>query len=541
MPTGLSALALHPAKGLDAVMTPVPRFVIDLVARARVGRLRQRLRHLGDGAAAQLDVLRHLLERFERTDFGRQHGLTARTTAEEFRARVPLRNAAEFRAWTERMAGGEENVLWPGQCRLFAYSAGTVANSPRLVPVTPEQLQHFRRALTDTLLLHASRVHATTVFHGRHLHAGGSTRLTAARGVFAGHLDAIAGLALSGWAEKNLYAPAVNLARLPEGPEKTAALAAEWTGRNVRLAAGSPSALLELAGALEPRGGLRGAWPQLECLLTTGAPPLLHQAELLQRLGSGATLHEAYAAVEGFFAAQDGEPGAGLRLLADAGVYFEFLPLRDLAAGAAEAGSRCLSLGQLAVGEDYALVVTTPAGLCRCLVGDAVRIVSPAPPRVLFLGRTEQRLDTFGEGVDERDLTAALLEVCARNDWHAVNFHVAPYLERPSPRPQGSHEWWIELRPGTVRTPTGPLLSTELDAELGQRHRRYAGRRANGALNAPIVRLVIPGTFAECARLHPPAGGPGRFARCRRDRQIADQLAGIARFHQGPPAPSVRG
>jgi hypothetical protein len=340
MPTGLSALALHPAKGLDAVMTPVPRFVIDLVARARVGRLRQRLRHLGDGAAAQLDVLRHLLERFERTDFGRQHGLTARTTAEEFRARVPLRNAAEFRAWTERMAGGEENVLWPGQCRLFAYSAGTVANSPRLVPVTPEQLQHFRRALTDTLLLHASRVHATTVFHGRHLHAGGSTQLTAARGVFAGHLDAIAGLALSGWAEKNLYAPAVDLARLPEGPEKTAALAAEWTGRNVRLAAGSPSALLELAGALEPRGGLRGAWPQLECLLTTGAPPLLHQAELLQRLGSGATLHEAYAAVEGFFAAQDGEPGAGLRLLADAGVYFEFLPLRDLAAGAAEAGSR---------------------------------------------------------------------------------------------------------------------------------------------------------------------------------------------------------
>lgn len=540
-PVCRSALASGHAGRFARGMTIVPRFVVDWVAGWRVGRLRQRLRHLGDGAAAQQQALRGLLARFERTDFGRTHGLTARTTPEEFRARVPLRTTAEFRAWTERMAGGEENVLAPGRCRLFAYTAGTTEGSPRLVPVTPEQLEHFRGALTDTLLLHAARVHATTVFHGRHLHAGGSTQLGAARGVFAGHLDAMVGLALSGWAEKNLYAPTGELARLPEGPEKTAALAAAWAGRNVRLAAGSPSSLLALAEALGPAGGLHGAWPQLECLLMTGASPLLHHAELLQRLGSGATLHEAYTAVEGFFAAQDGEPGAGQRLLADAGVYLEFLPLPDIGAGATEAGSRCVPLGRLTVGEDYALVVTTPAGLCRCLVGDAVRVVSTTPPRVLFLGRTAQRLDAFGEGVDEHDLTVALLAVCARNDWQAVNFHVAPYLERPAPRPQGSHEWWIELRPGTVRTPTGPLLSTELDTELGHRHHGYAGRRANGALNAPVVRLVIPGTFAECVRLHPPAGGPGKFPRCRGDRLIADQLAGIARFHQGTQAPFVRG
>lgn len=520
-------------------MTLAPRFLIDLIARYRVNRLRQRLRQGGDGATAQQAVLRGLLARFERTDFGRQHGLTARTTPEEFRARVPLRATEEFRPWVERMAGGEPDVLRPGRCRLFVYTAGTVDGSHRMLPVPPEMLLHFQHALADTMLLQAARTPATTLFHGRHLHAGGSTQLTAARNVYAGYLDAIVGLALSAWSEKNLYAPSSDLARLPGGKDKTEALATAWAGRNVRLAAGTPASLLALADAVEVHGGLRGAWPRLECLLTCGATPLLHQAELQRRLGPGASLHEAYAAAEGFFAAQDGEPGAGLRVLADAGIYFEFLPLRETGGSTPplDLGAHCVPLGQVTAGEDYALVVTTPAGLCRCLVGDAVRFVSVNPVRLLVLGRTAHRLDAFGEGVNERDLAASLLEVCARNDWHAVDFHVAPYLERQVPRPQGCHEWWIELRPGTARTPTGPLLAGELDAELGRRNRDYTARRANGALSAPLVRLVIPGTFAEWSRLHPPFGGPGKFAHCRGDRRIADQLAGIARFHHGTKAP----
>lgn len=542
-PAGASALASRRTNALNAGMTLVPRFLIDLVARHRINGLRRRLRQQKGGAAAQQAALRDWLARAERTDFGRQHGLTARTSTEEFRARVPLRTTAEFRPWVERMAGGEADVLRPGRCRLFVYTAGTVDGSHRVLPAPPEMLLHFRRGLTDTVLLHAMRTGDTGVFHGRHLHAGGSARLTSANGVYAGYLDAIPGLALSEWAEKNLHAPATELARQPAGPEKTAALAAAYAGSDVRLAAGTPAALLALADALEPHGGLRGAWPRLECLLTSGALPLLHQAELQGRLGPQAALHEVYAAAEGIFAAQDGEPGAGLRVLADAGIYFEFLPLGESAGSAAPLalGSRCVPLEGVRAGESYALVVTTPAGLGRCLIGDAVRFVSTTPPRLVFAGRLEHRLDAFGEGVDERDLTETLLEVCARNDWHAVNFHVAPLHLRQVPRPQGCHEWWIELRPRTVRTPTGPLLAGEIDAELGRRQRGYTTRRANGALSAPLARLVIPGTFAQWAQLHAPGGGQGKPAPCRGDRLVADQLAGIARFHSGTLAPFDHG
>lgn len=166
-----------------------------------------------------------------------------------------------------------------------------------------------------------------------------------------------------------------------------------------------------------------------------------------------------------------------------------------------------------------------------------MRFVSVSPPRLVVTGRTQFLLNSFGELVTERELSDALIEVCVRNQWEAVHFHVAPYFTRKVPRLQGCHEWWIELRPGTRRTPTGPLLAAELDAELARRNRDYSARRAAGALEEPVVRLVMPGVFTQWSELHPTFGGPGKLARSRNDRLMADQLAGIARFSAGTVAP----
>jgi hypothetical protein len=528
-------------------MPKAPRMLIDFVARHRTHRLREQLRKQGDGTAAQRTLLRQWLARAAATEFGRQHGLSATLTPEQFRTRVPLRRSAEFRPWIERMAAGNTDVLWPGRCRLFVYTAGTVDGTQTFLPATTDLLLHFRRGIAAALFLHVARAGEPTLFHGSHLHAGASTEPTEGNGAYAGYLDAIVSLALTEWSAKNLYAPTAEIARLPEGPEKIATLAENHAASDIRLLAGTPATLVALGEAIRSRrpfdqaaADLRREWPQLECLLTYGAMPDLFAAELDALAGPHVARHEAYLAAEGFFAAQDGKPGDGLRLLTNLGVYFEFLPLSEFdTSSSTPLGSRCVPLEGVRAGEDYALVVTTPGGLCRCLIGDAVRFVSTHPPRLLFLGRTEHLLNTFGEHVTERDLTASLLEVCQRNHWHAVNFHVAPYLERAVPRPQGSHEWWVELRPGTVRTPTGLLLADELDAKLGRRHRGYATRRASGALMPPLVRLVIPGTFAQWSELQPSFGGLGKFARCRGDRLIADQLAGIARFHAGTHAPFV--
>ena len=250
-------------------------------------------------------------------------------------------------------------------------------------------------------------------------------------------------------------------------------------------------------------------------------------------VGTGVVFREVYAAAEGWFAIQDGKPAGGLRLLTDACIFFEFLPMADYDDTLpAHLGRACVPLAQVKTGVDYALVITTPAGLCRYVVGDIVRFVSIDIPRLHFIGRIRLQLSSFDEHVSERELNETLLEVCGGHDWVPVNFHVAPYLLRAGPNSRGGHEWWIELRPGTIKTPTGPLLAGELDAALARRNPLYRQLREASGIEPPIVRLVMPGVFEQWAAKHPTQSGGG-LPCCRPDRLIADQLTTLTRFHAG--------
>ena len=224
--------------------------------------------------------------------------------------------------------------------------------------------------------------------------------------------------------------------------------------------------------------------------------------ELRAALGPTVNFHEVYPASEGFIAAQDADSAAGLRLLADAGLFYEFLPLSEFDE------NRLTILVQQAVplegvkpGVDYVLLLSTPAGLCRYIVGDVVRFISTEPPRLIYVGRTKLQLSAFGEHVIEKELTDALLAVCNRHGWTIINFHVAPiFANAATGRKRGQHEWWVELKVPTIETPTGPAMAPELDAELKRLNDDYEAKRKGGGLDPPIVRLVMPGVFERWMR-----------------------------------------
>jgi hypothetical protein len=240
-----------------------------------------------------------------------------------------------------------------------------------------------------------------------------------------------------------------------------------------------------------------------------------------------------YPASEGFVAAQDAEPEAGLRLLADAGIHYEFLPLAEYdEQRLPQLGARAVPLAGVQPGIDYVLVMTTPAGLARYVIGDVVRFVSVEPARLVYTGRTKLQLSAFGEHVIEKELTDALTAVCTRHRWQVVNFHVAPrFACSLTGRQRGCHEWWIELHAGTIETPTGPILAAQLDHELRQRNDDYAAKRDGGGLAAPLVRLVMPGVFEQWQRGAGRWGGQNKMPRCRSDRQVADALMKLSPFH----------
>lgn len=487
-----------------------------------------------DAATVQQRTWRSLIERFAGTAFGLGEGLRAGMRYEEFRTRLPLRGYEQFAPWIERMKRGESSVLWPGRCAHYAVSSGTTAGRTKYLPITNDMLAHFRRAGLDSLCYYARRTGRNAIFGGRHLFLGGSTTLTpltesAPFRAWAGDLSGISALNLPRWAERHLYEPGREVAQIGDWPEKLRAIALRTARRDIRLIAGIPSWLLVFAETLRSltnQPTLRDVWPRLECLVHGGVPLAPFTDELRSVLGKGVNFHEVYPASEGFIAAQDDDPGAGLRLLCDAGLFFEFLPMSDFdETRLGELGGSAVPVSGVRAGVDYALVLTTPAGLCRYVIGDIVRFASTKPPRLVYVGRTRLQLSAFGEHVIEKEATDALTTVCARRGAIIANFHVAPrFANEAAGQRRGRHEWWIELRsPGAARLDAAEA-AVAIDRELQQLNEDYEAKRQGGGLDLPLVRIVPEGTFERWLKRHGQWGGQHKMPRCRSDRLIADEF-----------------
>lgn len=523
-----------------------PQCLVALGASFLGARTARRLHSKGWALAAQARHAASLRRQFAKTAYGRMHGVEAGMDDKAWRERLPLVTYETLAPMIARMRRGEADLLWPGRCAFYAVSSGTTAGRTKHLPVTAAMLGHFREAGLDSLLYYSAR-HGASLFRGRHLFLGGATALTPvpeANGAPAhdGDLSGIAALNLPGWVEKHLYEPGAEIAQMADWPAKIEAIARRCVDRDIRMLAGIPSWVLILAAALldeqarrtgsRPRA-LRDVWPRFECLMHGGVPIGPFAAELRAVCGPGVNFHEVYPASEGFIAAQDAEPEAGLRLMADAGVHYEFLPLADYdEARLAHLGPRALPLEAVRPGVDYVLVMTTPAGLARYVIGDVVRFVSTEPARLVYAGRTKLQLSAFGEHVIEKELTDALTLVCKRHGWQVVNFHVAPiFANSLIGQKRGSHEWWLELRAGSEINPTGPVIAPLLDAELRRLNDDYDAKRQGGGLQPPTVRLVMPGVFEQWQRANGKWGGQNKMPRCRGDRQIADELAKYSPFH----------
>ena len=508
-------------------------------------RTEWRLRHKRGAVEAQQRVFERLHRRLATTAFWREAGIESGMNYRDFQTRVAVRTYEDLVPAIGRMRHGEADVLWPGRCPFFAVSSGTTAGSTKHLPVTEEMLAHFRQTGLDSLLYYTVRAKHAGVFSGRQLFLGGSSKLTPVEEAkphvaYDGDLSGITAINLPGWVEKHLYEPGASIAQMDDWPAKIDAIVARTRGLDITMLAGIPSWILILAAALREnstRGkqrimNLQGLWPNLECFIHGGVPIAPFQEELRTALGPTVKFHEVFPASEGFIAAQDMEAAAGLRLMADAGLFFEFLPMADFdESRLGHLGNKAVPLAGVRPDVDYALLLTTPAGLARYVIGDVVRFISTEPPRLIYVGRTKLQLSAFGEHVIEKELTDSLLTVCRRHAWSIVNFHVAPlFASSTIGANRGRHEWWIELRPGTVATPIGPQMAAELDTELQRLNDDYAAKRKGGGLEAPFVRLVMPGVFKHWLSYRGKWGGQHKMPRCRSDRLIADELAQITNF-----------
>ena len=518
-------------------------FSVSLQTAATKGKLRQ----LQDAPGHQEKVLDALTRKLATTSFWKEAGIEPGMSYTSFQSRVAVRTPEQFAPAIEQMKRGESDVLWPGRCTLFGRTSGTSSGKPHFVPVTDAMIVHFREAGFDALLYYTARVGHAGAFRGRQLFYGGTASVTTVDGAcptagFAAEVSGIAALNFPGWAEQHLYEPGKNVAQISGWEEQAEAIAERTQSRDITLIAGVPSGITQLAQFLRAKFSagrksdfvLQEQWPNLECYTHTGASIAPYATELRRLLGPKVAFHEVYAASEAIIAAQDGEAGQGLRLMTDTGVFFEFVALADFDdLDLSRLGTRAVPIAGVKMGVDYVILVTTPGGLARYLLGDVVRFTSITPPRLVHIGGTRLRLNAFGENVSEKELSEVLTSLCQRREWSLVNFHVAPIFSTSNltgGQQRGSHEWWIELKPGTIITPTGPQMAVELDAELQRVNSLYGRKRSTGILDAPTVRLVMPGVFEHWLRFYGKWGGQHKMPRCRSDRLVADEFAYVTNF-----------
>jgi hypothetical protein len=531
---------------------PVQR-IVALGMAARTGWVGRKLREPNRAIRDQDRIWKEMVGGFARTAFGRQEGIERGMRYADFRSRLPPRTYEDFSPWIERMRRGERDVLCPGRCRYFAVSSGTTAGRTKYIPVNPEMLAHFRQTALDSLSYYARRVGRSTVFLGRHLFLGGATSLVplapaADFQAWSGDLSGITAAHLPRWVERHLYEPGPEIAQLADWSAKLRAIAARTATRNITLLAGIPTWILILAETMRAGTGrdlLQDIWPQLECLVHGGIPLGPFAPRLRAAAGSDVNFHEVYPASEGFIAAQDDEPAAGLRLMTDAGIFFEFLPMSAFDENRlGQLADAIVPLAHAQPGIDYALLLTTPAGLCRYVIGDVVRFVSVNPPRLMYVGRTKLQLSAFGEHVIEKELTDALESAGADLGLPVANFHVAPrFLADLADGRRGCHEWWIELSGPVVPTAADRArLVSALDRELQARNDDYEAKRLGGGLEPPALQIVPPGTFESWMRSRGRWGGQNKMPRCRSDREVADSLERLVKasrlrqVHEEPSA-----
>jgi len=504
---------------------------------------RRRLQNNRRDERGQAQALTELLPQLARSKRGQKLGLTAKMSPASFRQDVPLSDHRTLAPWIERVRAGKSNQLWPGKCDCFAATAGTTTGTPRLVPVTREMQATYSAGARTATLYATARMGGVHALLGRVLLLGGSVpsnQLVDEQAAAVADLATLAAVQHPEWIAHYYFEPGSRIALRTDWDDYLARIIKRVRSRKVSMIVGSPHWLLSfkervcqsLSNGKIRYTSLRAVWSQLRCLTVVGDFNTPVYRKLREAAGEGVQLHEVFANAEGIIAAEG--PGAmpGLRLLADTGIYYEFLPLREYAPGdLAELGFKALPFEKVTIGEDYLLVMTTPAGLVRHLPGDIVRFTSVRPHRLLPMGQVDQRLNTFGENVLPREVVETLTDLCRSRKWALSFFHVAPLSDRSELGVNhGRHEWWIELQAGTVETPTGPLIARELDRRLSESHAGYRTRRQNGNLLPPVVRLVMPGAFAHWLRHIGKWGGPHKLPPTRNDRRIADSLSRMARF-----------
>ncbi len=534
---------------------------------SRIALLSERAYWTAHTAAIQLAQLRGLLVAAKNTVFGRGHDFARLSTLPDadllkgYRAAVPVADWYAFKESIARMReGGEPDVLWPGLVRDFAQTSGTTAGD-KFIPVSEAMLRsNFKASLDIFANLERFGISLPNLLTGRALFLGGSTDLSAnEHGIRTGDLSGIVS-PLIRWPISTIYLPGREIALMSHWPSKIEAMAKRCVDADVRMISGMCSwalVLFERVMQLAREQGrsvstLKDVWPNLTVFVHGGvkyAPfdPRVRQAWSGSPTGADLPRRlELYPASEGFVAIQDTPGDPGLRLNADMGNFYEFVPLESIH----DPNPPAFSCEAVEKGQRYVVVMSTCAGLWRYVLGDVVEFETipgrlgggggDGPCRMRIVGRHRHFVNAFGENLIVEHIENAVAQAATTTGWVVREFTAAPVY--PGPGTQAGLELLIEVESSDAIG--AAIFRDSFDAALKAQNVDYTTKRTDGVgMAAPTITPVRPGVFHAWMEARGKLGGQHKCPRCANGREMIDQIrsaAGLRGLAEVKPAAAVR-
>ncbi|HQI44708.1 MAG TPA: GH3 auxin-responsive promoter family protein [Bacteroidales bacterium] len=492
--------------------------VVSWVIKKRIHQIDLFMKYPSD---VQTEWLKKLLNAAKDTEIGNKYDFKTITNHKEYINRVPVIDYESIKPYIIRLRQGQQNLLWHSDIKWFAKSSGTTTDKSKFIPVSAEAIEecHFKGG-KDMLSMYCNNNPETLLFDGKALALGGSHQISDFNNEsYYGDLSAIIIQNLPWWAEF-MRTPNLSITLMDKWEHKIEKMADVTKDENVTNISGVPSwTLLLLKRILEKTGknNILEVWPNLE-LFTHGGVSFVPYKEQFKKIIPSAKMNylETYNASEGFFGIQDRNNADDMLLMLDYGVYYEFIPSSDFD----NETPKTLTLEEVEIGENYALVITTNAGLWRYKIGDTVTFTSKYPYRIKITGRTKNFINAFGEELIVDNAEKAISIACDKTNALIKEFTAAPIFF--SDKNSGGHEWLIEFE----KEPSCINYFTEvLDNALKSINSDYEAKRYQDmVLRKPLIKSVPDNTFYNWLKLKGKLGGQHKVPRLYNDRRYIDDI-----------------
>ncbi|MCS6979116.1 MAG: GH3 auxin-responsive promoter family protein [Flavobacteriales bacterium] len=469
-----------------------------------------------ESLAAQKALFNHLIHFGRLTRFGEDHAFKKIKNYEDFKERVPVRDYEKLKFFFDRLLAGEKDLFWPGRPLYLAKTSGTTSGV-KYIPLTEDSAPTHVKAARNAVFCRIHETGNARVMDGRLMFLSGSPKLKKKFGMYVGRLSGIVNHMVPFWL-KTHQVPSWNTNCIEDWEKKVERIVEETARVDLRLISGIPpwvqmyfEKLLDYTG----KSRVCDVFPNLEYFVYGGVNFEPYRNKLLNMVGRPLETIETYPASEGFFAFQDLKQDEGLLLQTNSGIFYEFIPLEQHG----QPDAPRLTLENVEVGRQYAMVVSSNAGLWAYDLGDTVRFTSLDPFRIRVTGRTKHFISAFGEHVIAEEVDFAMKQAADKTRAEVIEFHVAPQVNPESGLPY--HEWFVEFD-----TPPENLefFSTCLDTALQERNIYYRDLVTGRTIRPAVVTVCPKGTFVRLMKSQDKLGGQNKVPRLANQRHFAEAI-----------------